>query len=295
MLAAGGTNLENMRAVPARRAASASASAPRSPIPRSPRPGRFDEITRRAPAFVDRSRMRAAGRPPRGAMTARAGAPRRSCSLLSSLALAGRRAPPRAGTEEFSTFDVEAQEEDDESLLDHFLTAPAARVARRVGARAAGAPHRRRAASPRGSGSSTPTSSCARRSASARASASTLRAVDESDARATTTSTSRSASRPGSGTPGVMFRPLYDKSRQDFGADVGRRRRHHRAYQLQAGVRARGHVQQPVGVPPDAGRRDLRALRAAARTSRRCASGRAQPALARRGRRALADARRASS
>ena len=31
-------------------------------------------------------------------------------------------APVRAGTEEFSTFSVEAQEEDDESLIDHMLT-----------------------------------------------------------------------------------------------------------------------------------------------------------------------------
>ena len=44
--------------------------------------------------------------------------------LLSLLAAATR---ARAGTEEFSTFDVEAQELDDESLLDHLLTrAPAA-------------------------------------------------------------------------------------------------------------------------------------------------------------------------
>jgi hypothetical protein len=33
-------------------------------------------------------------------------------------------APARAATEEFSTFDVERQEEDDESALDHLLTAP---------------------------------------------------------------------------------------------------------------------------------------------------------------------------
>ena len=32
--------------------------------------------------------------------------------------------PAFAGTEQFSTFDVEAQEEDDESLLDHLLTRP---------------------------------------------------------------------------------------------------------------------------------------------------------------------------
>jgi hypothetical protein len=36
----------------------------------------------------------------------------------------GSAAPAAAGTEEFSTFSVEAQEEDDESLLDHLLTRP---------------------------------------------------------------------------------------------------------------------------------------------------------------------------
>src|SRR5207244_247096 len=41
-------------------------------------------------------------------------------AALAVVLLGGR--PARAGTEEFSTFDVEAQEEDDESLLDHFQT-----------------------------------------------------------------------------------------------------------------------------------------------------------------------------
>jgi hypothetical protein len=54
----------------------------------------------------------------------RRGAARLTTALfLSLLGLAGARAarPAWAGTEEFSTFDVAAQEEDDESLLDHYL------------------------------------------------------------------------------------------------------------------------------------------------------------------------------
>lgn len=45
-------------------------------------------------------------------------------AALALAALVLTAAPARAGTEQFSTFDVERSEEDDESLLDHLLTAP---------------------------------------------------------------------------------------------------------------------------------------------------------------------------
>jgi hypothetical protein len=60
---------------------------------------------------------RAAQRPPR------AGAARVAAAGLAAFLLPlAWPSPARAGTEEFSTFDVALQEEDDESLLDHMLT-----------------------------------------------------------------------------------------------------------------------------------------------------------------------------
>jgi len=123
--------------------------------------------------------------------------------------------PAMAGTEEFSTFDVVSQEEDDESLLDHFMT----RLPREWRDEWERAPQAIRTSQ----GCLTSgewfidtdlklRSSLGRRALfglDLRQSESDVASYDYLDF------SFRFPSR--FGTPGVMFRPLHEKSRQDFG------------------------------------------------------------------------------
>lgn len=140
---------------------------------------------------------------------------RRAAWLLLLAALAGRPRAAAAGTEEFSTFDVESQEEDDESLIDHLLTRP-----------------------PRAWRDEWETSTNALRTSQGcltsgqwfidtrlklrapmgkRARFGFELAQDESDRESFLYTDFTFRFPTGWGTPGALFRPLFDKSRQDFG------------------------------------------------------------------------------
>ena len=124
-----------------------------------------------------------------------------------------------AVTEEFSTFDVAAQEQDDESLLDHFMTRPPIEWR----AEWEGSPQAIRTSQ----GCLTSgqwfidTDLKLRSALGRRASLDVDLKQSESDAAAYDhlDFTFRFPRRWG--TPGVMFRPLHDKSRQDFGVSWG--------------------------------------------------------------------------
>ena len=210
MLAAGGTNLENV--VPFLEvgcvAIGLGGALCDAKLVSS---GQFAAITERARAFVSRI----AGVAKVAAWALLLGA--------ATLAPAGPLGvqPARAGTEEFSTFDVTTEEGDDESLLDHVLLRP---------------PHAWRDEwehAPQAIRTSqgcltsgqwfidtdlklrAPLGTRARMGLDLRQSESDLASYNYLDF---------SFQFPtGWGTPGFMFRPLYDKSRQDFGVtwDVG--------------------------------------------------------------------------
>ena len=122
--------------------------------------------------------------------------------------------PALAGTEEFSTFDVEAQEEDDESLLDHYLTR-SPRVWRDEWERAPQAIRTSQGCLTSGQWFidtdlklRSPLGRRARFGLDLRQSESDDESFEYLDF---------SFQFPTRfGTPGAMFRPLYDKSRQDF-------------------------------------------------------------------------------
>ncbi len=121
----------------------------------------------------------------------------------------------RAGTEEFSTFDVSAQEEDDESLLDHMLTRPP-RAWRDEWERATQALRTSQGCLTSGQWFidtdmklRSPLGRRARLGIDLRQSESDAASYDYLDF-------SFRFPTP-LGTAGAMFRPLYDKSRQDFG------------------------------------------------------------------------------
>jgi len=131
--------------------------------------------------------------------------------LLAALLAA---APARAGTEEFSTFDVAAQEEDDESLLDHMLTRPP-RAWRDEWERATQALRTSQGCLTSGQWFidtdmklRSPLGRRARLGIDLRQSESDVAAYDYLDF------SFRFPTRLG--TAGAMFRPLFDKSRQDF-------------------------------------------------------------------------------
>lgn len=155
-------------------------------------------------------------------MTGRAGAGLALALLAAPLALGALTvAPARAGTEEFSTFSVEEQERDDESLLDHLLT--------------------RAPAEWDGEWARAPLALRSRQGCFTAGQWFTwidlkLRADVGKQAWMGVTLTQREDDRvryqfidlslhvpTRYGTPFVMFRPFYDKSRQDFalGLDVG--------------------------------------------------------------------------
>jgi 2-dehydro-3-deoxyphosphogluconate aldolase/(4S)-4-hydroxy-2-oxoglutarate aldolase len=113
MLAAGGTNLENL--VPFLDAGCMAVGLGAALCdPKLAAAGRFDQLAKRAKEFVKKVN---------GAAKAAAFLVVLGLGALAGLAGPGPFGPraAHAGTEEFSTFDVESQEEDDESLLDHML------------------------------------------------------------------------------------------------------------------------------------------------------------------------------
>jgi hypothetical protein len=135
-------------------------------------------------------------------------------ALGTLLVLALTSGPAVAGTEEFSTFDLEAQEEDDESLLDHLLTRPPL-LWRDEWERAPQALRSSQGCLTSGQWF-IDTRLKLRTPMGRRASFGFDLVQDESD-RTSYTYTDFSFRFPLSwGTPGAMFRPLFDKSRQDF-------------------------------------------------------------------------------
>ncbi|HYM80691.1 MAG TPA: bifunctional 4-hydroxy-2-oxoglutarate aldolase/2-dehydro-3-deoxy-phosphogluconate aldolase [Candidatus Limnocylindria bacterium] len=216
MLAAGGTNLDNVGPFLEAGCVAIGLGAALCDA-KLVAAGKFDQLTKRAREFVKR-----------------VGATVKTGALIGGLGLAGLASPgadlARAGTEEFSTFDVEAQEEDDESLLDHMLL----RLPRSWRSEWERAPQAIRTS--QGCLTSgqwfidtdlklrAPLGMRARMGLDLRQSESDNASYDFLDF---------SFQFPtGWGTPGFMFRPLFDKSRQDlaltwdFGADTS-------AFQLQ--------------------------------------------------------------
>ncbi|HEY2954033.1 MAG TPA: hypothetical protein VGK89_02145 [Candidatus Eisenbacteria bacterium] len=135
-----------------------------------------------------------------------------AAALFAALLAAGI---ARAGTEEFSTFDVSAQEEDDESLLDHMLTRPP-RAWRDEWEHAAQALRTSQGCLTSGQWFidtdmklRSPLGRRARLGVDLRQSESDVSSYDYLDF-------SFRFPTP-LGTAGATFRPLYDKSRQDFG------------------------------------------------------------------------------
>jgi hypothetical protein len=123
-------------------------------------------------------------------------------------------APARAGTEEFSTFDVEEQEEDDESLIDHVLTRY---------------PHPWRAEWERATMALRTSQGCLTSGQwfidtdlklvaplGGRAQFGLALRQNESDISSYDYLDFTFRFPTARGTPGAMFRPLHDKSRQDF-------------------------------------------------------------------------------
>jgi hypothetical protein len=148
------------------------------------------------------------------ARPARMPAATRAAALLALLALAAPLAA-RAGTEEFSTFDVARPEEDDESLFDHLLTRPP-RAWREEWERATQVLRTSQGCLTSGQWFietdmklRSPLGRRARLGIDLRQSESDEISYDYLDF------SFRFPTR--FGTPGAMFRPLYDKSRQDFG------------------------------------------------------------------------------
>jgi hypothetical protein len=138
-----------------------------------------------------------------------------AAALALALAAFLAAAPARAGTEEFSTFDVALQEEDDESVLDHVLTRPP-RAWRDEWEHAPQALRTSQGCLTSGQWFidtymklRAPLGRSARLGVDLRQSESDVASYDYLDF------SFRFPTR--FGTPGAMFRPLYDKSRQDFG------------------------------------------------------------------------------
>jgi 2-dehydro-3-deoxyphosphogluconate aldolase/(4S)-4-hydroxy-2-oxoglutarate aldolase len=116
MLAAGGTNLDNV--VPFLEVGCVAIGLGGALCdPKLVAAGKFDQLTKRAKEFV----KKIAGAPKMAVASALF-----ALATLAAVSAPGGLGPSsaRAGTEEFSTFDVEALEEDDESLLDHVLLRP---------------------------------------------------------------------------------------------------------------------------------------------------------------------------
>ena len=122
--------------------------------------------------------------------------------------------PALAGTEEFSTFDVEAQEEDDESLLDHYLTR-SPRAWRDEWERAPQAIRTSQGCLTSGQWF-IDTDLKLRSPLGRRARFGLDLRQSESDAESFEYLDFSFQFPTRFGTPGAMFRPLYDKSRQDF-------------------------------------------------------------------------------
>src|SRR5262245_37607556 len=140
---------------------------------------------------------------------------RRAGCLLLLAALAGRPRIAAAGTEEFSTFDVESQEEDDESLIDHLLTRPP-RPWRDEWERSTEALRTSQGCLTSGQWF-IDTRLKLRAPLGERARFGFEMTQDESDRESYFYTDFTFRFPTAWGTPGAMFRPLFDKSRQDFG------------------------------------------------------------------------------
>lgn len=207
MLAAGGTNLENV--VPFLEVGCVAIGLGAALCdPKAVAAGKFEQLTKRAKEFV----KKIAGVPKLAAVLVLFGIG--ACATASAPGAFGP-SLAHAGTEEFSTFDVEALEEDDESLLDHVLLR-APRVWRNEWERAPQAIRTSQGCLTSGQWFidtdlklRSPLGGRAEFGLDLRQSESDVSSYEYLDFSFTFATRAW-------GSPGVMFRPLFDKSRQDL-------------------------------------------------------------------------------